>query len=52
MSVTTEIEDSVYSKLLVQSLPKPIRTEAEHERLTALLLKLDEMEAIHRQGAC
>ena len=44
MSATTEIEDSVYAKLLVQSLPKPIRAETEHTRLTALLLELDERE--------
>ena len=36
--------DSVYAKLLVQSLPKPIRAETEHTRLTALLLELDERE--------
>jgi HTH-type transcriptional regulator/antitoxin HigA len=42
MSTTTEIRDSIYAKLLAKSLPRPIRSEAEHERLTAALLALDE----------
>lgn len=42
MTTTTEIRDSVYAKLLVKSLPRPIRTEAEHMRLTEMLLELDE----------
>lgn len=44
MTTTTEIRDSVYAKLLVKSLPRPIRTEAEHMRLTEMLLELDERE--------
>ena len=41
---TTAIKDSVYAKLLAKSLPKPIRTAAEHARLTEMLLELDERE--------
>ncbi len=44
MSTTIEINDSVYGKLLAKSLPRPIRTESEHERLTQTLLKLDQRE--------
>jgi hypothetical protein len=44
MSTTTRIRDSVYAELLARSLPRPIRTEAEHTRLTASLLALDERE--------
>ncbi len=44
MTTTTEIRDSVYAKLLAKSLPRPIRTEAEHTRLTKMLLDLDERE--------
>ena len=56
MNVTTEtktarlkiarIKDSVYGKLLARSLPRPIRTEAEHERVTGMLLALDERDRI------
>ena len=42
MNATTEIKNSVYAKLLAKSLPRPIRTEAEHERATEMLLELDE----------
>jgi HTH-type transcriptional regulator / antitoxin HigA len=41
---TTAIRERVYAKLLTKSLPRPIRTAAEHSRLTALLLELDERE--------
>lgn len=44
MSAALEINDSVYAKLLAQSLPRPIRTDEEHQRLTALLLELDERD--------
>jgi HTH-type transcriptional regulator/antitoxin HigA len=44
MITTMEIKDSVYAKLLVKSLPRPIRTEDEHARLTEVLLGLDERE--------
>jgi len=46
MSTTTEIRDSVYAKLLAKSLPRPIRTEAEHARLTEALLELDERDGL------
>ena len=42
MNVTTEIRNSVYAKLLAKSLSLAIRTEAEHERATEMLLELDE----------
>jgi HTH-type transcriptional regulator/antitoxin HigA len=42
MNATTEIKNSVYAKLLAKSIPRPIRTEAEHERATEMLLELDE----------
>ena len=44
MSTTIEIKDSVYAKLLSKSLPRPIHGEAEHARVTELLLELDERE--------
>lgn len=44
MSTATEIRDSVYARLLAQALPRPIRTEGEHARLTAALLALDERD--------
>jgi len=44
MSATLEINDAVYRELLVKSLPRPIRTGDEHQRLTALLLELDERD--------
>ena len=44
MSTITGIRDSVYAKLLQKSLPRPIHTEAEHARLTTMLLELDERE--------
>jgi len=44
MNATTEIKNSVYAKLLAKSLPRPIRTEAEHERATEMLLELDERD--------
>jgi hypothetical protein len=44
MSTTTEIRDSVYAELLAKSLPRPIRTGAEHRRFTETLLALDERE--------
>jgi HTH-type transcriptional regulator / antitoxin HigA len=39
-----EIKDSVYAKLLAKTLPRPIQSEAEHARLTEMLLQLDERE--------
>jgi HTH-type transcriptional regulator/antitoxin HigA len=44
MNATTAIRESVYAKLLTKTLPRPIRTAAEHSRLTALLLELDQRE--------
>ncbi len=44
MSTAIEIKDSVYAKLLVKSLPRPIRTDAEHARIAQTLLALDERE--------
>jgi HTH-type transcriptional regulator/antitoxin HigA len=44
MSTTIEIKDSVYAKLLAKSLPRPIRTDAEHARFAQTLLALDERE--------
>lgn len=44
MNTTTEIREPVYAELLVKSLPRPIRTDAEHARLTASLLALDERD--------
>lgn len=44
MIATTEISEAAYRELLAKALPRPIRTDAEHDRLTALLLELDERE--------
>jgi HTH-type transcriptional regulator/antitoxin HigA len=44
MSTIAEIRDSVYAKLLVKSLPKPINSTAEHARFTRMLLELDERD--------
>jgi HTH-type transcriptional regulator / antitoxin HigA len=44
MSATIEINESVYAKLLVKSLPRPIHSGSEHARLTKMLLQLDERE--------
>ncbi|MFN7938550.1 MAG: hypothetical protein U0R19_34800 [Bryobacteraceae bacterium] len=41
---TATINDVEYANLLVQSLPRPIRTKAEYTRLTELLLEFDERE--------
>ena len=43
---TARVKESVYGKLLAKSLPRPIRTKAEHERLTGMLLELDERDRI------
>lgn len=39
-----KIDDAVYAGLLARSRPRPIRNDDEHERLTNLLLELDERE--------
>jgi hypothetical protein len=44
MSTPTEITDSKYAKLLAKSLPRPIHSEAEHNRLVQILLDLDERD--------
>jgi HTH-type transcriptional regulator/antitoxin HigA len=44
MSTTLEIDETAYRKLLAKSLPRPIRTDDELKRLTAILLALDERE--------
>lgn len=44
MSATPRINEAAYAKLLIKSLPRPIRTDQEHERLTQTLLTLDERE--------
>ena len=44
MSTAIEIKDSVYSNLLAKSLPRPIRADGDHARLTEMLLQLDERE--------
>jgi HTH-type transcriptional regulator / antitoxin HigA len=44
MNATNEMRDSVYARLLAKSLPRPIRTEAEHQRLTERLLELDDRD--------
>jgi HTH-type transcriptional regulator/antitoxin HigA len=44
MSTAMAIREQVYARLLTKSLPRPIRTAAEYERFTALLLELDEQE--------
>ena len=46
MSTKLEMRDTVYAKLLAKSLPRSIHTEAEHARLTEILLDLDEREAL------
>ena len=45
MSATITMKDSVYAKLLAKSLPRPIRTKDEHDRLTKQLLEIDERES-------
>jgi HTH-type transcriptional regulator/antitoxin HigA len=42
MSTLIEIDNVRYARLLAKSLPRPIRTAAEHARLTKTLLELDE----------
>jgi HTH-type transcriptional regulator/antitoxin HigA len=38
------MNNAVYAKLLVKVLPRPIREDREHERLTQMLLRLDERD--------
>jgi HTH-type transcriptional regulator/antitoxin HigA len=46
MSTTIEIKESVYAKLLAKSLPRPIRTDAEHAHFVETLLALDERDEL------
>ena len=45
MSAILEINDSTYGQLLTKCLPRPIRSDAEHARATALLSDLDQLES-------
>jgi HTH-type transcriptional regulator/antitoxin HigA len=44
MNALPQINEARYAKLLAKTLPRPIRTEKENQRMTELLLKLDERE--------
>jgi HTH-type transcriptional regulator/antitoxin HigA len=44
MSVALQMNNAAYAKLLVKVLPRPIREDREHERLTQMLLRLDERD--------
>ena len=44
MTITSELTESVYADLLARSLPQPIHSRAEHDRLTRILLQLDERD--------
>ena len=44
MNTTMEMTDSTYGQLLAQALPRPIHSKSEHDRLTQLLLTLDERD--------
>ena len=46
MSTTLDIDRSAYAKLLAKSLPRPIRDDREHARLTQTLLDLDERDSL------
>jgi len=46
MSVTLQMNEAAYAKLLVKVLPRPIREDGEHERLTQMLLRLDERDGL------
>jgi HTH-type transcriptional regulator / antitoxin HigA len=51
MSTTTiEVDPKVYGQLLRRTLPHVIRTDEEHERLAAELLRLDEINDPTREG--
>src|SRR5437667_12167891 len=41
MSALPRFSERQYAKLLTTTMPRPIRSEAENERMTSLLLKLD-----------
>jgi HTH-type transcriptional regulator/antitoxin HigA len=44
MSVTPQMNNAAYAQLLVNVLPRPIREDREHARLTQMLLGLDERD--------
>ena len=44
MSVTLQINEAAYAKLLVKVLPRPISDDRENARLTQMLLRLDERD--------
>jgi len=44
MSAAHQINHTAYAKLLVKVLPRPIREDGEHARLTQMLLRLDESD--------
>jgi HTH-type transcriptional regulator/antitoxin HigA len=44
MSVAHQMNHTAYAKLPVKVLPRPIREDGEHARLTGMLLRLDESE--------
>ena len=44
MSVTLQMNEAAYAKLLVQVLPRPIGDDRENARLTQMLLRLDERD--------
>ena len=51
MRALAQISPSRYGKLLAKTLPRPIRSEAENERMTEMLLKLDEHEDLSPEEA-
>ena len=44
MSVTLQMNEAAYAKLLVKVLPRPISDDRENARLTQMLLRLDERD--------
>jgi HTH-type transcriptional regulator/antitoxin HigA len=44
MRTLRKINEATYGALLAKSLPRPIRTHAEHQRLTQMLLEFDERD--------
>jgi hypothetical protein len=44
MNVTLQMNNAAYAELLAKVLPRPIREGREHERLTQMLLRLDERD--------
>jgi len=44
MNVTLRMNNAAYAQLLVEVLPRPIREDCEHARLTQMLLRLDERD--------